>query len=1007
MNQIRHPGIFAACILGCLLRAQPVLAKEPAARPDPWQAAVQAMAAKDYAASAGFLEAYLQSPLEPQAQDKARFFLAETRRLAGAGGRALALYRELGRQAQPDAVRLSARYREAEAVYNRGEFQQAAGVLGELVRDPKADFLSPQVAVLLVKANLKLGRVPEALDLFQQVVKRFPRALLDPDLHFLFGLMKEYQGQPLDALKIYAELPDDPLAQLFSGAILETQGRYLAAIEAYNRTLAAGRLPAEQELAAYLKARAFYKSGDFLSAGLACRAFFTRFTRGPLRPQAELLNLLILFSQGKFAEARSAYARVAEHAAGLPEPDQALARFLLADISLNLGQTDQALRTFADLLPQAGALRPEVLLKLAYCQGTAGRWEEAFSRLQEYARLARPPAPLSQLLILRAALETRREAEAFRALQSLTATQDPLAELGLYLMAAYFLDQGQPEKLAAQWALLEKTLSQRTPAVRYREAAAWARLLAAEAQYQLGDYVLASEYYTRALQLYPRDKVLAYALAGLTWCAFQAQDYAETLKRSERFARLPSPPPSLPAEILLLRAHAFFNLQDYPEAIAAYREWLNVAGGAPQAPAVRFQIGWARYLHKDYLDAVETWNDLARRYPGTPEADEALFWVADTYFQAGENPRAREVYERLLAAEPPDDRRRAYELRIAQTFYNQEQDDEAIRRFTALMENDPNSAEAAEAGKGIEAASYRIADRLNAIPAFREFVAKFPGSTLAEDIQYRIGEAFFQKERYADSLESFAEFILTYTKSPRTPNAQYYVAVCQEALGQTAEAAQQAQAFIQNYPQHELAPEMTFRLASWEFELGRFADAAGHFAACGEQYPLPEYQPRAWFNAAVAYEKLQLPEPAVRYYERLVTAYPDDPNAAASLARLALLQAQLKNPQASEQALARLRARGMRELLQKTRLALAAWYAEQGDSPQRERLLLAVKEEGLPKSEAYSLALVELAAVYEERKDWRQALGVYRRLAKVATEAKWRDASRKRIRLLQRILEQP
>jgi tetratricopeptide (TPR) repeat protein len=293
---------------------------------------------------------------------------------------------------------------------------------------------------------------------------------------------------------------------------------------------------------------------------------------------------------------------------------------------------------------------------------------------------------------------------------------------------------------------------------------------------------------------------------------------------------------------------------------------------------------------------------------------------------------------------------------------------------------------------------------LNGIPAFNEFITAYPGSNLSEDIQYRIGEAYFQKAKYFESLKEFLKFILAYTKSPRTPNAQYYVAVCQESLGNTLEAALQDEAFVKNYPQHELAPEMMFRLASNEFLLERYAQAADHFVACAETYVLKEYQPRAWYNAAVAYEKLQLPSQAAIYYGKLLTAYPQDANTKISLARLALLQAELKNYGSSEAALKQLAGSRDRDLLQKTLLGLAALYQEQGDDAQRQAVLQALVEQGVPQSDDYSLALIELASIDEQQKAWAKAIQVYQRLEKSTTQAKWRAAAQKRIKLLQRIL---
>jgi TolA-binding protein/uncharacterized membrane protein YhdT len=971
---------------------------------DAWQTAIHAYLAKNYSQSIESLNQYLAQETDRDRQLAARFFLAENYRLLGAREKARPLYADLSSAAPKGPLKVSARFREAELAYNQGDYSRAADGFNDLAHDPQADFLFPQIRLALVKSYLKLKRLNEAQQIFSDLLAAYPRALLDPDIKFLFGIMKEYQGQTFDALKIYEELGDDPLAQLFAGAILESQGRFLAAIDAYQQAQSRARQTSHKWMAGYFKIRAFYKSGDYLSAGKLSEQYLAQNASSPWAPKVALLRLLVWLAQARFEEVLGGYAGMHPWFERLSENDRALLQSVLAEAALNLNRLPEAAQGYAEALALSREHRGEWLLKSAYVQSALGNWEKSAKLLNDYFNDNEHPEDLAQVLAVRAYLRVGREALAFRAINALAETKSPLADLGLYLLAEFYLNRQDTATLVGQWALLEKNLANREPALEYRETAAWARLFLAEANYRQGNYPAAREQYHRALEYFPRGKVETYVWAGLVWCGFQMQDYASVLTQSEHLLKTKDTPSYLQNEIALLRAHAFFNRQQYPEAIRAYQQWLAASGDHPEAPVVLFQIAWSHYLNKSYLDAVENWKELAQKYPQSPEAGQALTWVADTYFQGGENAQARGVYEELLRRFPQAKERKAYELRVAQTYYNEQKDAEAIPRFLRLVQTYPESDEAKEAQKAVEAASYRIADRLDSIPAFHDFIIKFPASNLSEDIQYRIGEAYYQKEKYQESLHEFLQFVLTYTKSPRTPNAQYYLAVCQEQVGNSLNAAQQAEAFLKNYPQHELAPEMMFRLASTEFQLERYLSAAEHFVACAENYSLKEYQPRAWYNAAVTYDKLQVPAKAVEYYTKLIQAYPQDPNTASSLARLALMQAAEKNAAGVEGALQKLEARPDADLLLKTYLSLAAVYQDQGENELREAVLKRLMEKGNPKAEEYSLALVELASVYEQQKAWPQAMAVYQRLLKVTGQPKWREAAQKRIKLLQRIL---
>jgi TolA-binding protein len=973
---------------------------------DTWQAALSNHLAKKYIQSNIWLEKYLERIQDEKRIDAARFFMAENYRLLGQSENALLLYQSLAISTPNGPLKTSARFREGELAYNRGKFQQAVGIFNGLAGDSQAEFLYPQIPIVQVKTNLKLNRIPEARRVFTRLIEKFPRSLLDPEIKFLYGIMKEYEKNPFAALKIYEELSGNPLAKLFGGAILEAQGRFLAAIEAYNTMLDMSPTLSQRKMAEYFKIRAFYKSGDYLSADNLSRLYLSNYPKSTFRSQAALLRVLILLAQSRFTEVLEAYPKYTQDFAALPSEDQSLLNYALAEASLNLDRNPEAIALYTRAITMAGKqYRSEMLLHLAYAQLAVRDWEEAFIRINEYFRQTSEPLPFAYLISVQAHLGTRREQGAFRAVKTLVQAKSDMAQVGLYFLAAYYTDKGEIKKLLTQWALLEKALKKGNPHVEFREVAAWSRLLVAEAYFKMDKYLLARDYYQKAMLLYPHDNIEIGALAGLIWCSFKMKEYGHVQSQSERLFVLQNVPKKVKTEIALIQAHADFNLQAYAKAIRAYRHWLESSGPHPSRTAVWFQIGWAYYLDNAFLDAVETWKTLAKKYPESPETKEALFWIADTYFQAGENEQARKVFEDLITKYPESTKRSQHTLRIAQTYYNEQKDKEAIRRFTAIMLAFPETEEAQEAQNGIEAASYRIADRMDTIPVFREFIEKFPESPLAEDIQYRVGEAYYFKEMYAESLKEFAHFVVVYTKSPRTPNSQYYIAVCQEQLGNAQEAKMQAEAFVTNYPQHELAPEMMFRLASGEFQLEEYGAASEHFVACAENYELKEYQPRAWYNAAVTYEKLQLPEQSLVYYKKLIEKYPKDTNAQVSLSRMIIMHAQNQNQAGIQQVLEMLEAQQDKELLQKTWISLAVMYKEQGNTVEHEAMLKKIMRDGLPKAREYSMVLVELASIYEGEKSWPDALRVYRRLAKVTKESKWKQAANKRIKLLQRIIK--
>lgn len=1000
---MKFPKVFFwPVVAGTLVGASWGWAADPA---ELWQTAVKAYQHREYTQGQSVLRQYLALERNNGREDLGRYFLAELERLAGQSQAALDSYQRLF-SSRDEGIRFSSRMRAGEWHFEHGQYGQAAEFFRALDQEPGAQFLIPDPQLAQLKSELKLGRVSEAQKIFKRVLETYPRALLYPEIHFLFGFMKALEGKPLDALKIIAEVPEHPLASLVSGLLLESQGRFLPAIEAYNAVLSQGAavLESHRHFALYAKARAFYKSGDFLSARQVCRIYKGTFAGEPaLEVKAELLESLIALSQARFSEVLERDGRYFSSPRRLSQEDWALARWAAGEAYLNVNQPEAALHNYLEAQKFASPYRLEILKKIGYLFIQDGKWPEAEHWLDECRRLAAPDS-LTLVFLVRVALETGQPVQSFQSLRALVDQKDPLASLALYYWVVYQADHENFSALVEQWPLLEKTLADREPAPEYRELEAWTRLLVADAFYRQGQAGAAKQYYLRVPKFTSHGPLISQAQAGLAWCAFQNQEFSEAIEQSRLALAQPDLADRLKPELELLQAQAYFNQQAYADAIQGYREWIGKNPKNAKIPAVRFQVGWAQYLKQEYLDAVETWTSLAGDFPKSPEAHEALLRAADLYFQSNENQQARAIYQQLIREAPAEADVRKYRLRVAQTYYNEQNDGDAIRGFSGLIAQFPETEEGQEAQRAVEAASYRIADRVNDLSAFQEFIARFPHSRLAEDIQYRMGEALYQKGKFPESLENFSKFILTYTQSPRTPNAHYYLMVCQESLGNSPEAMQQAEAFIKNYPQHELAPELMFRLASLQFQSGQFAPAAEHFAQCADGFALKTYQAKGWFNAAIAYEKLELPQPAIQFYEKVTQTYPQDPNAALSFSRIALLRARQNQFVESEAALEKLKQLPQPELLGKTRQGLAALYRAQGENGRYETILNEMMLENNSAKPEYSYVLIDLAALYEQKKDWGRALAVYRRLAKTTDQQKWKIAAQKRIQLLQKII---
>jgi len=66
-----------------------------------------------------------------------------------------------------------------------------------------------------------------------------------------------------------------------------------------------------------------------------------------------------------------------------------------------------------------------------------------------------------------------------------------------------------------------------------------------------------------------------------------------------------------------------------------------------------FIAGFNAYQQKDYASAIEKMNEVLQKYPDTPLRDMALFWLARSYFKAGNQQEAAR-YLSQFSKEYPD-----------------------------------------------------------------------------------------------------------------------------------------------------------------------------------------------------------------------------------------------------------------------------------------------------------------------------------------------------------------
>ncbi len=679
-------------------------------------------------------------------------------------------------------------------------------------------------------------------------------------------------------------------------------------------------------------------------------------------------------------------------AAGLVVTTPAAARFDGAMASFNGGQFADAVRAFSDFLrdfPQ-DRRREEALYRLAESYRQLGRNDDALAaysyQVQAYpdgplllsadlrrgallfnsGKAADAIAPLQQVadhgdgelqeaakyLLGRALLATQKEPDGRAQLQSLVDAAPPGKFAGAAAQALAELDDSEAQYPAAL-ALWQKALAAAPDAATQATLAArggWSAL-------QAGQAATAEKLFQQTRQLDPSGDARKVANTGLLRLLFQQKRYSEWLAvyGPEKDLLLDS----AHAEILNALGLVEFTLKHWPEAVAAFDQYLHEFPGADNAVTVAYE----RFLAIVQTDRARTVSEAEaylKAWPQSPDRLRVQLLEAQELSRQKKFADALPLWQTLAAAAPPENGGEAWphqaillELARAEdelkdwakaaTAYQAYLDDAASQpgakekptkrqiqaqaRLAVCLQNDNQLLAATDAWKAVQSEApagtseqQMALESLGLIYArggppqeslamatFRQLLDQFPQSKLRALAAFTIGDESFRSNDYAGA----ERFLLEARQAdPETWNQPATQRLVLGAYGMKNSA--QARAYLKQYdaipaptdPQARAAARLPAALFYWLAETERQAgslDLAATFYQRVTQHPdAGDLLPGAWWQLGEIEAHQHGWPAAITSYEKYRDLKPDAKDATVVLLALGRAQLGAQNPAAAQ-----------------------------------------------------------------------------------------------------------
>lgn len=673
----------------------------------------------------------------------------------------------------------------------------------------------------------------EALTLFARLLHEFPTSNYRGAAAFWSGESAYRQGQEDAALQFYEQVITmyhrEPLRDyaLFRAAQLRlTRREYPQAMAHLDDLLSMYPASPTTEPALYLFGESAFRLGQYQRAMQSLDTFLRRFPQSSLRERADLWQAESLYQLRRYQEAQTSYQAFLQRYASSPHAREA--RYGLGWAMLKAGNADLARQVFVELAQQ--------------------HREPRYAETVDYATIA--------VAMQRGDLTTaQRQWELMQ--QRFPDGILTVATLG-ELAWEHFAHKHYADALTLYRQLLHR---QQTPE-RLRDVAQY---MVGECLYQQADYPAALQAF-RQVRAEAELPLLEKAAFRLGLALYHMREYTQAIQVLQAFmVRYAASP--YRDEALFWLAEARFQQQEYRAALEDY-------GRLPRDSRLYdyglYGRGWVHIREQQWSQAIEVFQQLVDELPQSVLRADALYRIAESQQNLGQQTKARQSYERYLEAYPKDTLVPAARLQLALLSMRADRFDEAIQALRQVQQQFKNTEHAAEAQYWLGMAFFRREQFGEAREVFQDLVRTAPEHPRAAVALLRVADAYYNEKRFREGLIAYEKVGILYPQSSLVADARYGAILSHYQMQQFAQFLRAARAFVGEFAQHPLSGPLLVQMAEYYQEHKQPEEAIQTYTRLVQGYPQSALADKALLRLGELYMEIGQPQRAVTTYDRIL-----------------------------------------------------------------------------------------------------------------------------------------
>jgi TolA-binding protein len=335
-----------------------------------------------------------------------------------------------------------------------------------------------------------------------------------------------------------------------------------------------------------------------------------------------------------------------------------------------------------------------------------------------------------------------------------------------------------------------------------------------------------------------------------------------------------NPQPLVLIQAYLGKAETLYNMAQYRQAIDLYKEALAKLPESAQQEIIdklHYGLAWAYLKEGEFKSAIEEFQKIAKQTEDKTIKVAALCQVGDAYQDSGDYTKAIQTYDGILKNYPDSFYSDYVQYQLGLTLLKSSNYDGAILSFQSLKANYPDSKLLDDATYALALSYFQRENYNAACDILKKFQQEFKDSNLKPQSRYLLGTSLYNLGKFSEAVEVFKDITKNYSQDTElVQKAEYEIADCFYQMGNEKEAMERFKLLRLRYPDSSLAPEVIWWLGEYYYRHNDLVLARRYFSSLIQDFPKTSLISDAYYALGTICQEESKYEEAIDNFKQVV-----------------------------------------------------------------------------------------------------------------------------------------